>query len=302
MALKIVREIDPIEVKQLTVCLYAPPGIGKTSIGFTANKPLLLDFDNGAYRSAFRKDSVQVQAWSEVDAITAQDLAAYETVIVDTAGRALDSLTSHLIAQNPKLKGYGGALSLQGYGSLKGSFVSWLKMLHGFGKDVVLLAHMDEQRSGDEIVERLDVQGGSKGEIYKAADAMGRLFISKGARYINFSPTDTAFGKNPAALPVISVPDYSASPTFLGDLIGKIKQSLNEASEAQKQAANELSDWHAKFVEASNAADFNALIPECEKASEAVRQNVKRLLVKVAGDKGVEFDNKTKAFKAKAAA
>ena len=300
--LKIVREIDPIEVKQLTVCLYAPPGIGKTSLGFTATKPLLLDFDNGAYRSAFRKDSVQVRAWAEVDAITEQDLAGYETVIVDTAGRALDSLTSHLIAQNPKLKGYGGALSLQGYGSLKGSFVSWLKMLHGFGKDVVLLAHMDEQRNGDEIVERLDVQGGSKGEIYKAADAMGRLFISKNARYINFSPTDTAFGKNPAALPIVSVPDYAASPQFLGDLIATIKKSLNEASEVQKRAASELADWNAKFAEASNAAQFNELIPACDKASEVVKANVKRLLVKVAKEKGFDYDAKEKAFKAREAA
>lgn len=299
--LKIVREIDPIEVKQLTVCLYAPPGIGKTSIGFTANKPLLLDFDNGAYRSAFRKDSVQVRAWAEVDAITEQDLIAYETVIVDTAGRALDSLTSHLIAQNPKLKGYGGALSLQGYGSLKGSFVPWLKMLHGFGKDVVLLAHMDEQRNGDEIVERLDVQGGSKGEIYKAADAMGRLFISKGARYLNFSPTDTAFGKNPAALPVVSVPDYATSPNFLGDLIATIKKSLNEASEVQKRAASELADWNAKFAEAANAAQFNALIPDCDKASDVVKANVKRLLVKVAKEKGFEYDAKEKTFKAREA-
>jgi hypothetical protein len=50
-------------------------------------------------------------------------------------------------------------------------------MLNSFGKDVVLIAHMDEQRNGDDIIERLDVQGGSKGEIYKAADAMGRVAV-----------------------------------------------------------------------------------------------------------------------------
>lgn len=300
--LKITREIDPIEVKQLTLVIYAPPGVGKTSAGFTAHKPLLLDFDAGAYRSAFRKDSVQVQAWSEVDAITAQDLADYSTVVVDTAGRALDSLTSHLIAQNPKLKGFGGALSLQGYGALKSAFVSWLKMLHGFGKDVVLLAHMDEQRNGDDVIERIDVQGGSKGEIYKVADAMARLSINKSARFLNFSPTDTAFGKNPAGLPLVQVPDYSAAPRFLGDLIDRIKSELNKASEVQKAAAHEMAEWNAKFSAAGTADEFNALISQCDTASENIRTNVKRLLVKVARDRGIDFDTKTKAFKAKDAA
>lgn len=302
MALKIVRETDPIEVTRLTLCIYAAPGIGKTSIGFTASRPILLDFDSGAYRSAFRKDSVRVDTWADVDSMTAADLADYDTVIVDTAGRALDTLSAHIINDNPKMKGYGGALSLQGYGALKTAFVAWQRRLYGFGKDVVLLAHMDEQKKGDDIIERLDVQGGSKGEIYKVADAMGRLAIVNKQRFLNFNPTDTAFGKNPGALPVLQVPDFSADPQFLARVIADIKAALNKMSEAQKAAASELADWSAKFEEAATAEAFNALMPETVNASEAVRDNVKRLLLKVAQSKGIEFDKQAKLFKTKEAA
>jgi hypothetical protein len=144
-----------------------------TSLAFTAEKPLLLDFDNGSHRAANRKDVVRVSLGRRVRH-HGRGPGAVQDGRVDTAGRALDAITVDIIRANPK-HGRGGALTLQGYGELKTRFGSFLKLLNSFGKDVVLIAHMDEQRNGDELVERLDVQGGSKGEIYKAADAMGRL-------------------------------------------------------------------------------------------------------------------------------
>src|SRR5690606_10653581 len=190
MALKITKATDTIEVKNLTVCIYAVPGVGKSTLAFTADRPLLLDFDQGAYRAGNRGDVVQVSSWDDVVSITAEDLKPYKTLVVDTAGRALDSLTASIIEGNPKL-GRGGALTLQGFGELKARFIAWTKLIRSFGLDVLLVSHADEQRSGDELIERLDIQGGSKNEIYKAADVMGRLYLSQGKRMLNFNPTDT---------------------------------------------------------------------------------------------------------------
>ena len=70
--LKIVRASDPVLVERLNLCLYGDPGVGKTTLGFTAENPLLLDFDEGKHRAANRRDAVPVSSWSDVAGITAE--------------------------------------------------------------------------------------------------------------------------------------------------------------------------------------------------------------------------------------
>ena len=270
MALKITRSTDLIKVERLNLCLYGPPGIGKTSLAFTAERPLLLDFDQGAHRAANRKDAVRVTSWYDVADMSAADLEPYATVIVDTAGRALDQLTADIIRRNPKA-GRGGALTLQGYRTLKAEFVAWLKALNTFGKDVILIAHMDEQRNGDEIIERLDVQGGSKGEIYKAADAMGRLLIREGKRVLNFSPTDAAFGKNPGQLEPLEVVHPDRDPEFLAKVVQSIKDRLNALTADQAEAQKVLEGWRTRIAGLGSADDFNGALAEVKNAPKAAQ-------------------------------
>lgn len=261
MALKITRASDPITVERLNTVIYGPPGLGKSSLAFTADAPLLLDFDQGSHRAANRKDTVRIGDWTDVAGITADDLAPFKTVVVDTAGRALDILTADIIRANPK-HGRGGALTLQGYGELKSRFTSFLKLLNSFGKDVVLIAHMDEQRNGDDIIERLDVQGGSKGEIYKAADAMGRLVIANNKRWLRFSPTDAAFGKNPGQLEPLEVPDMAAPEFdgFLASVIDRIKARLNELTQEQQDALTEQNWFREALPKVTDADGVNGLL------------------------------------------
>jgi len=289
MALKIVRAADPILVEQIVLVLYGAPGLGKSTLGFSSAAPLLLDFDRGAYRAAIRGDSVQVDSWDDVTGITAEDLAPYKTIIADTAGRALDFLTADIIKRNPK-HGKGGALTLQGYGALKSGFTAWLKMLRTMGKDVVLIAHASEEKNGDDMVERLDVQGGSKGEIYKSADAMGRLMLVSGKRVLNFSPTDTAFGKNPANLQPLMVPEIATAPHFLAEVIAAIKEKLNSLSEVQKQRQSMVADWLAKLDEAKSAEDFNRLVTDVRQADKEIQPVVKGALHKAATEAGYTYD------------
>jgi len=266
--LKIVKAADPVKIERINVCIYGPPGIGKTTLAFTADSPLLLDADRGSHRAANRKDIVQITSWSDVVSMTPQELAPYKTLVVDTAGRALDFLTADIIAENPKM-GRGGALTLQGFGVLKTRFAAWLKMLNTFGKDVVLLAHMDEQRSGDDIVERLDVQGGSKGEIYKSVDAMGRIFIKGKDRLIDFSPRENAFGKNPCNLDPI--PFALTETELLKFVMGTMKDRMNFHAEAQKVSTAEVSDWAVAIGDFAVAEDFNSALEDIKKAPKAIQ-------------------------------
>jgi hypothetical protein len=285
MALKITRASDPITVERLNLCIYGQPGAGKTSLAFTASRPLLLDFDSGAYRAANRRDTVQIKGWQDIANISASDLAEFDTIIVDTAGRALDSLSSDIIRRDPK-SGRGGALTLQGYGKLKAEFVAFLKLVNGFGKDVVLIAHMDEQRNGDDIVERLDVQGGSKGEIYKAADAMGRIFVKGNTRLIDFSPREGSFGKNPGQLDILEIPHPDRSDNFLATVIQSIKDKLNTLTGEQAAAQAKLAEWKDAIALLETADDFNGRLEAIKAQSEAVRA----LFKESAKAKGLTWD------------
>lgn len=303
MGLKITRADDPITVDQLVVCIYAPPGLGKTTLAFSAHKPLMLDFDRGAHRAANRGDSVQVDSWEGVTAISADDLADYQTVVVDTAGRALDLLSADIIRRNPKM-GRGGALTLQGYGALKSEFTAWLKHLRTMGKDVVLVAHSSEDKSGDDLIERIDMQGGSKGEVYKVADAMGRLTMVPGKKFpvLNFSPSDAAFGKNPGQLEPLDVPDIATESGFLGNVIEQIKGKLNTLTEAQKERQSAIQDWLAKIEEAQDADAVNELVPLLKEAPEEIRLTVRGVWRKHVTSLGLELDENAGEYRATEAA
>jgi AAA domain len=293
MALKITRAQDPITVERLNVVVYGPPGLGKTSLAFSAEAPLLLDFDNGSHRASNRKDVVRVSSWADVVGITADDLAPYSTVIIDTAGRALDAITADIIKTDPK--GHkNGALTLPGYGTLKTRFTGFLKLMNSFGKDVVLIAHMDEQRNGDDVIERLDVQGGSKGEIYKAADAMGRLVMENGKRYLKFSPADAAFGKNPGQLDPLLVPhpDSPEFATFLSGVIKATKDKLNAMSEDQKAAKAEQDWFRQALPKVTDADGVNGLIDRAKAAGKVTGG----LLHARATELGLVFDKAAGAY------
>lgn len=301
MSLRITKSTDAIEVKNITACIYAVPGVGKTTLGFTADAPLLLDFDNGSYRAGNRGDVVQVESWKDVMNITQEDLSQYKTLIVDTAGRALDALTATIISENPKL-GRGGSLTLPGFGELKSRFIAWTKLIRRFGLDVLLISHSEEKANGDELIERLDMQGASKNEIYKCSDLMGRLYLSSGKRMLNFSPTDTAFGKNPTQLSPLVIPDFASDPRFLAGVFDGVKAGLNKMGAEQQKVAQMLADWNTAIRDAQSAEEFNALLPSAQSADELVRENVKKMLLKAARLSGLEFSKPKGVFVAKAAA
>jgi hypothetical protein len=302
MALKITKATDPIKVENLVVTVTGLPGLGKSTIAQTAESPLTLDTDGGIYRAKNRQDSVPVKEWSDIATLTAEDLKNHKTIAVDTVGRLIELLAADIYNRDPKNRN-GANLSIKAYGTLKAEFTGWLSRLRSMGKDIVLLAHADEQKKGEEIIERLDVQGGSKNEIYKVSDVMGRLYVSSDKKTrLDFNPSDTGFGKNPAQLDVLMVPHYNENPRFLAEVIAKVKATLNEMTEEQREVAAILSAWNTKAVEAKGAEAFNTLISEVETVDERAKENVKRVIWAAATAQGLSFDKKQKAFKEPVAA
>jgi len=285
--IKITKATDQIEVKTLCLTVYSQPGLGKTSLAFSASRPLLLDFDNGAHRAPNRADVVRVTDWSEVASIKADDVKDYDTIIIDTAGKALDILAQDVIKTDSRLA-YGGALNQQGWGKLGVRFSAFLRLIRGFGKDVVLIAHMDEQKDGDAIKERLKVPGGSKDVILTDSDVIARISIFNKERHLVFSPTETSFGKDPAGLLSMPIPDVK-SPAFktcLADIISAVKEKLNALSDDQLAHKVEV-DWFAQALPSiKTPEELNALLGRAKRAG----RDVQLMIVARANDLQLEFD------------
>lgn len=261
MSLKIVPASEPLPVKNIVLTLYAAPGLWKTSIAQTAEAPLTLDFDKGLHRAFNRKSGVMVVKWADIASMTAEDLVPYQTIVVDTAGRALDALAQDIIDGNPKMGRADGSLSLQGFGALKSRFAQWQSFLRSQGKDIILVCHMDEQKNGDDTQERIDAQGSSRNEIYKSSDAMCRIRLdTRDQRYLDFDPRQGGFGKNPAQLPKINVPNLKESPLFFGGVIGQIKDALNRQTESQADAVKEQQEWESAVSDAADLPAINLLV------------------------------------------
>lgn len=302
MSIKIVKGDEPVTIDSLVALLYGEPGWGKTSTAFTAAAPLLFDFDKGAHRSGFRQDSVPVTAWSEIANLEAGDLADYQTIIVDTAGRCLDALAAEIIHRDPKMGQRDGALTLKGYGALKTRFAQWLSMLRGYGKDVVLIAHDKEDKRGDDLIIRPEITGGSYNEVFKCADAVGYGHVVGKKRMLEFAPSDSWVAKDPAGLGSVEVPVFHQQPDFFATVITDIKESIGSISEASKKVAERVQQWRETIDAEDDAGNLTGFIATIQDEERAVATQAKRLLMDRAKALGLQYDKDSAAFVEAAAA
>lgn len=251
MSLNIRKSNDPIIIEQLVLLFYGDPGVGKTTLGFSAESPLLLDFDRGAHRSAFRGDTVQISDWNDIRSMSADDLKSYKTLVIDTVGKCLDALARDIMSKNAKMRGIGGALSLQGYGALASGFSGWLSEVKAMGKDVVMIAHSKEESSGEETVMRPALLGKkSLDTIFQDSDVIGFIHVSNGRPTIEMGYGDGWFSKAPPAIGARQISDRAQDPdgTFLADLIEEVKGILNEQSAESKALADLVSDFSKQIA------------------------------------------------------
>ena len=294
MSIKIIPAGEPIRIKNIVTLILAPPGYGKTSLANTAADPLLLDFDRGSHRSLGRPNTILIDQWADVADLGRDDLGPYKTLIADTGGRLLEVMAADIISRDGKMGTSTGQPSLKGFGALKGEFRTWLRTVTSWGSNIVIVAHATEERHGDEVKLRVDAQGSSKNEIYKAADLMGRISIEQGKRIIDWNPSDSGFGKNPAGLPREAIPDPAVSPGYLQGCITKTINHITKANEESNAEEERLRELRAHFGKFNTADEFTKRAKAMTETN-AARAD-KAILMAVAKTKGFVIDKTTKVF------
>lgn len=292
--MRIIKSTEAIPVEHPVFCLFGQPGIGKTSIGYSAKEPLMLDFDDGAHRAANRRDTALIRTWADVEDLK-ESIAPYSTVVVDTVGRCLDLMTVDIIEKNPK-HGRDGGLSLQGFGALKSRFRVWISQLRAMGKDVVLIAHHKEDKDGDSFVIRPDITGSSYSEVMKVSDFVGFIYMAGKDRILDFNPTERWVGKNPGGWKPLKVPAVAKAQTFLAELMDQGRAALGSISEESAKITQQVDDWRAAIDSYTTVEEVNKALEEILRLSGIAAPQVKRLLMDRAKALKFAFDPTQKAF------
>jgi len=273
MGFKIIREDEPLEVNSIVAVIYGEPGIGKTSLAFTADHPVLEDYDGGLKRAIGRKTALEFDSWD--DSVAFHNSKEFEeiaprTLIFDTAGTMLDNyIAQYVMKKDFKNSRSGGELSLQGYGAMKSVFRQFMADMKARKIDIIFIAHQETQKEGDTFRFVPKMTGGSSDILLAEADMVGNMNSKSNKRSIDFNPTDQHIGKNTAEFESIEIPHYQDEKylTFMADLIAETKRKMMEMSKQQQEAMKKLAFYRKEIQDAKNVSEMEELYPAIESMS-----------------------------------
>jgi hypothetical protein len=255
--------------KKLKMIIAGYPGIGKTTLGLSAPRPLLIDLDKGVDRveARYRKDVILVDDYNElVKDLTTNDLSTYDTIVIDTGGKLLDLLKPQVILENPKNGQKDGTLALAGWGAISRKFSDFMKLVEGLNKHLVVIFHSKEERDGDETKLRILVEGSTRDNIWQMMDLGGFVEMTGKQRTIGFSNCEKYYAKGTHGIKgVYTIPDLrdGASNTFLTDLFNKVIQDLqNEVTTyAKEKDVYDKAMLTTQFIDKANSVEhINKLV------------------------------------------
>lgn len=251
--MSLIKKSNELEINpKIKALIYGQAGTGKTTMGISAPKPLLFDFDGGIHRVNFghlkNVDIVQIKDYQNfIDVLDKEDLTPYETLVIDTGGKLLDYMGEYIVKRNSKMGRANGMLTLQGYGERKAMFTALIKKISIMNKHLVFIAHRETRQDGDDM-RYVPLFGGSNYDsLVTELDLVGYLEAQGRKRTITFDPTSRNDGKNTCNLPpLINIPeiiDEQGNPIAPNDfLTERVINPYIERLESRKTQLKEFDD------------------------------------------------------------
>lgn len=246
--------------KKIRIIIAGFPGIGKTTLGLSAPKPLLIDVDRGIDRvqAKNRKDFTQPVTYEELLQDLKSDLSSYETLVFDTGGKLLDLMKPYVIKQDSKNGQKDGmTLSIKGYGAVGKEFQKLIDYAYyTLNKNVVVLFHAKEDKDGEATKLRILVEGSTKDNVWQPMDLGGFMEMYNGKRTIGFDNCERYYAKGTHGVKgVIELPDLdnpNIPNDFLTKLFEKVNQNIKEEAayfEEQKKDYEKIMDEVGNCIE-----------------------------------------------------
>lgn len=299
MSLRVVRSTDIIQVQHPIFLIVGLPGLGKSSLGYSCENPLLLNFDSESAqaRTVNRGDSIDVLSIEDFRDLEQNGhplIDSASTVILDTVGNQIELMKRVVIKDNPK-HGYSGNLTQQGWGALKNRFTDFL-LKYRSKKNLFLITHAKQQGGDDRPFYRPQIDGGARDYVVQQADFVGFLHMVGTQRILDFSPNESWFGKNPAQWPAWEIPDPQRARTFMTQLFQRGRERFAEISSGSTAQANQVMDWKSQIETLTRLEELNKAVPQILGLNDTVRPQVAMLILERGKTLGFTYDNVHKRF------
>ena len=236
------------------VLIAGYPGIGKTTLGLSAPKPLLIDVDFGINRvmASARKDFIQPERYDELLNDLTGDLSDYETIVIDTGGKLLDLMKAYVIRQDIKNAKKDGSLSLQGYGAVGREFTRFMNHIYyDLRKHCVIIFHAVEEKQDEDTKLRILVEGSTKNTVWQNIELGGFIEMRGDKKTIGFSNCERYFAKSSFGIKgLYNIPELNENTPneFLRRLFEQANKNIQDESKIFEQEKKEYQEVMNKYI------------------------------------------------------
>lgn len=243
------------EVNKFRVLIAGYPGIGKTTLGLSAPKPLLIDVDFGINRTmaSVRKDYIQPNTYEELLNDLKGDLSDYETIVIDTGGKLLDLMKAYVIKNDIKNAKKDGTLSLQGYGAVGREFTRFMNYIYfELRKHCVIIFHAVEEKQDEETKLRILVEGSTKNTVWQNVELGGFIEMRGNKKIIGFDNCERYFAKSSFGIKgshIIPELDGTLPNDFLTKLFEQANKNIQEDSKVFEKERKQCAELVKKYAD-----------------------------------------------------